>query len=106
MLRILHSICSSIYLIYRVYVSLFKHNSKMYAPSAAWHARIKFWCHANVSQKATHLLQLNASSKGIAHVPSLKDMYISVKVACSGSKLHHHQAIGMISKSSIETNIL
>ncbi len=26
-----------------------------------------------VSQKATHLLQLNASSKGIAHVPGIKD---------------------------------
>ena len=74
MLRILYSICSTINWVYYFYVSLFKHNSKMYAPSAAWHARIKSWCQTNVSQKATHLLHVNASSKGIAHVPGLRDM--------------------------------
>jgi hypothetical protein len=39
-------------------------------------------------------------------VPILKDMYISVKVACNGSKLHHHHAKGINVRSSMTSNIL
>jgi hypothetical protein len=74
----------------------------MYAHSATSHARIKSNVQINVSQKATHLIHINASIKYIAQV---FDTGIFNKVAWIGSKFVHHQATAINPMSSIGVNI-